>query len=666
MIPEFGSLILALSCGIALLLMVVPFIGVQKNNAAIMQSAYPLTYALFGCILIAELVLVYGLLVNDFSVRYIAQNSNSELPFYYRIAASWGAHEGSLLLWSFLLALWTLAIALSRKKIDPKATIYVLAVMGFVNAGFLLFITFTSNPFARTLPMFPIEGRDLNPLLQDVGLIFHPPLLYMGYVGFSVAFAFAIAALLMGRFDTKWIRWFRPWALVAWIFLTLGILLGSVWAYRELGWGGWWFWDPVENSSLMPWLTGTALIHAILVAEKRGTFKIWTLLLAITTFSLCLIGTFLVRSGILVSVHAFSSDPGRGLFILAFLVLVVGGSFLLFAARGHTIRNKSLASAIFSKDTLVMLGNILLFTATLIVLVGTLFPLVYKQIFSESISVGAPFFNTMFYWLMLPFALCLGIAPVLKWHADEPKRLLPATVAIAVLSAGIACAVSFWGEKAFYWEHLLSMFMVCWIGFFTFYGLLQYLKVKQKLSAVNAGFWGMFIAHMGIAMMIFGISYSHYYQLERTIRMSVGESVDLGRYHFTLKEVSGLEGPNYQGAIGVFNVNQGDRLKAVLLPEKRLYNASKMPMTEAAISSTPTRDLYVALSEQLSPQSWAVRIYFKPFVFWIWIGGLCTALGGILAVFDRRRRKDRKHNIIEEMPHKAALNAQLPAQEMPQ
>ena len=428
MIPELGSFALALACGFAMLLMVLPIVGIQTHRAALLQTARPLAYALFAVILVAALCLVYGLVTNDFSVRYIAQNSNSTLPVYYRIAAAWGAHEGSLLLWSFLLACWTLAVALSRRKIDEQATSCVLAVMGFVNAGFLLFIVFTSNPFARTFPLYPIEGQDPNPLLQDIGLIFHPPLLYMGYVGFSVAFAFAIAALIRGRFDQQWMRWARPWVLVAWVFLTLGILLGSVWAYLELGWGGWWFWDPVENASLMPWLTGTALVHSMAVAEKRGNFKIWTLLLAITTFSLCLIGTFLVRSGILVSVHAFSSDPSRGMFILAYLVVVIGGSFLLFAMRGYKIRNQKQGIALFSKDSFIIAGNVLLLAATLVVLLGTLLPLFHKQLGLGSISIGAPFFNSMFNWLVIPFALLLGLAglallSMAVWGAALPRRL---------------------------------------------------------------------------------------------------------------------------------------------------------------------------------------------------------------------------------------------------
>lgn len=642
MIPELGNIALAVSCGLAILLMAVPMIGAQTDNVTMMRSARPLSYALFAAISVASLILVYGLITNDFSVRYIAQNSNTALPVYYRIAAAWGAHEGSLLLWSFLLAGWTLAVAISRHGIDEKSTSLVLAVMGFVNVGFLLFITFTSNPFVRILPLFPVEGLDLNPLLQDVGLIFHPPLLYMGYVGFSVAFAFAIAALISGRFDQQWICWFRPWVLVAWVFLSLGILLGSVWAYTELGWGGWWFWDPVENASLMPWLTGTALVHSLAVAQKRGSFKIWTLLLAITTFSLCLVGTFLVRSGILVSVHAFSSDPSRGMFILFYLVAVIGGSFLLFAVRGHKIKNLNQANTLFSKDNLMMGNNILLLTATLVVLLGTLLPLFHRQLGLGSISIGAPFFNEMFNWLLLPFAILMGFTPLVRWHEDKAGNYKKVVAVICVLTLLLACVFSLMSPGPIFLGHFLAMFMAFWIALFSVYSIVQRIELGKgairQLLAINVRHWGMFIAHMGLAMMVFGASFSHYYQVERNVRLSVGSFVDIHQYRFTFKELLPLEGPNFRGAAGVFEVTTQGKLVTVLLAEKRLYDASKMGMTEAAIDSSLRRDLYLAMGEELDPLSWSVRIYYKPFAVWIWIGGLCMALGGLLAIFERRSR----------------------------
>lgn len=638
MIPLIGNLTLAFSCGLAVLLMIAPAAGIWLNNQTMMRSARPLVYMLFASLLAAVLLLIYSLLTNDFSVQYVANNSNSKLPYFYKIAASWGAHEGSLLLWSFLLAAWTLAVARPHPEIEEKATLYILSVMGFVNLGFLLFITLTSNPFTTILPV-PIEGRDLNPLLQDIGLIFHPPLLYMGYVGFSVAFAFAIAALLMGRFDAQWIQWFRPWVLVAWVFLGAGILLGSIWAYRELGWGGWWFWDPVENSSLMPWITGTALLHSILVAKKRDTSKIWTLLLAITTFSLCLIGTFLVRSGILVSVHAFSSDPGRGIFILAFLVAVIGGSLLLFAIRGHTIKNKSHYTSLLSKDIFIIGGNTVLLTAMLIVFLGTLYPLVHKQFGWGSISIGAPFFNSMFYWLMIPFALLIGIAPILKWQQDKLSSLVKPASIITIVSLLFALVLAYWIPEQFYIYNLIALFMACWIALFSLYSVLLRISSGQKISQINASHWGMFVAHMGVAMVIMGTSISYYYQVERTDLVKLGQALSVGEYDFTMTDIKFIQGPNYIGERARFEVTQHQQPIATLHPEKRIYTAQRgMPMTEVAIDSTVARDLYVALSDKQGADNWAVRVYYKPFIFWIWFGGLCIILGGLLAIFDRYLR----------------------------
>lgn len=658
MIPELGTFALAVSCGLAILLMVIPVIGLQTHRPAMVKSVKPLACFLFLLVLFASLILVYCLVVNDFSVKYIAQNSNSHLPVYYRIAAAWGAHEGSLLLWSFLLCCWTLGVALSPRKVDEKATAYVLAVMGFVNLGFLLFIVFTSNPFARTLPYIPIDGQDLNPLLQDIGLIFHPPLLYMGYVGFSVAFAFSIAALFCGRFDTRWIRWFRPWVLLAWIFLTLGILLGSYWAYRELGWGGWWFWDPVENSSLMPWLTGTALLHSLSVAEKRGNFKIWTLLLSIITFSLCLIGTFLVRSGILVSVHAFSSDPSRGLFILFYLVLVIGGSLLLFALRGGKIKNNLQGNALFSKESFLIAGNILLLTAMLVVLLGTLWPLVYKQMGLGSISIGAPFFNNMFSWLLLPFSILLGITPLMRWQADDFKRFVRPLLATIFISIVLALLFAFAFSEQVYFGHIRTLFMVFWIMILSFYafcpGRNDKLSFFTKVKSMSAGFWGMLFAHIGVAMIIFGACFSHYDLVERNVRMTVGDILYIGKYHFVFKEIQTLDGPNYHGAVGRFDVTVNGRLEKALFPEKRIYRTSRMAMTEAAVSTSLMRDLYVALGEELKPNIWSVRFYYKPFMCWIWMGGLFMAMGGFWAMLNKRhqiRKQDKK-------PANAALEAE--------
>lgn len=663
MIPELGTLALAVSCGLAILLMVLPVMGIHNQHTGLIRSARPLTYAMFVCVLFAMFLLICCLVSNDFSVAYVANHSNSQLPVYYRIAAAWGGHEGSLLLWSFLLSTWTLFVALSNRKIDEKATAYVLSVIGFVNLGFLLFIVLASNPFARALPYFPMDGADLNPMLQDVGLIFHPPLLYMGYVGFSIAFAFSIAALLCGRFDTQWIRWCRPWILVAWIFLTLGILLGSYWAYYELGWGGWWFWDPVENASLMPWITGTALLHSLSVAEKRGSFKIWTLLLSITTFSLCLMGTFLVRSGILVSVHTFSSAPSRGVFILLFLLVVIGGSLLLFALKSHKIRNTVQEIFVFSKEGFIIAGNILLLSAMLVVMLGTLWPIVYKEILNlGSISIGAPYFNEMFCWLLIPVVLLIGVAPLMRWQKDQPIRVTvlkdgkpfgrwqdaPSVridrlcYIIFPLSIILAFATSYLlSPKIRLWQ-VIGLFMVFWIVLFSIYTVYLRLKANRAAGAdaspINTGFWGMILAHLGVAAMIFGVSLSHYNQIERHVKMTVGEDAKLGQYSFVFKEISELDGPNYHGFVGRFDVMLNSQRISVLFPEKRIYRTSKMPMTEAAVSSSLTRDLYVALSEELAENIWAVRLYHKPFICWIWLGALFMAAGGGLAILDRRNK----------------------------
>lgn len=439
MIAELGNYALALSLAVSFFLAILPLWGAEKGHPQLMSLARPMTYGLFFSLTIAFAALFYLFAVNDFSVQYVVNNSNSSLPIYYRLSAVWGSHEGSLLLWIWLLTLWGATVALFSKHLPQEAVARVLGIMGIISIGFLLFVLFTSNPFTRTFPDFPVDGRELNPMLQDVGLIFHPPLLYMGYVGFSVAFAFAIASLMTGKLDSAWARWSRPWTIAAWVFLTLGIVLGSWWAYYELGWGGWWFWDPVENSSLMPWLAGTALIHSLAVTEKRGSFKAWTVLLAILAFSLCLLGTFLVRSGILVSVHAFASDPTRGLYILAYLVVVIGGSLTLYAYKGNQIRSRDNAER-YSRETLLLLNNILLMTALCVVFLGTLLPLVHKQLGLGSISIGAPFFDQMFLIIMTPFALLLGIGPLVKWRRDQFSEIrTPVVVSVIVMAiAGFA------------------------------------------------------------------------------------------------------------------------------------------------------------------------------------------------------------------------------------
>ncbi|KAA8996940.1 heme lyase CcmF/NrfE family subunit [Affinibrenneria salicis] len=653
MMPELGSFLLCLALGLAALLSFYPQWGAARQDARVMACARPLSWGLCAAVSGAWLCLIYAFVANDFTVAYVAANSNTQLPVWFRVAAVWGAHEGSLLLWVFLLSLWTLAVALFSRRMPLAATARVLSVLGTINIGFLLFIIFTSNPFSRTLPAYPIDGRDLNPMLQDIGLIFHPPLLYMGYVGFSVAFAFAIAALMAGRLDTAWARWSRPWTLAAWVFLTLGIVLGSAWAYYELGWGGWWFWDPVENASLMPWLAGTALLHSLAVTEKRGSFKAWTVLLAIGAFSLCLLGTFLVRSGVLVSVHAFASDPARGLVILAYLVVTIGGSLLLYACKGGQVRSRT-RHQLWSRETLLLANNLLLMTAVLVVLLGTLLPLVHRQLGLGSISVGQPFFNQMFTWLMIPFALLLGIGPLVRWRSDRPRLLWRRLALAGLTTLLLAVALPWLLQDRIVALTVLGLSMALWVMILTLLQLHERAAHRhgfwRGLCHLTPSLWGMTLAHLGVALTVTGIAFSQNYSIERDVRMQAGDSVDIHGYRFRLREVQEIRGPNYLASVGVIEVSRGGRPEALLRAEKRRYSVARSVMTEAAIDGGFTRDLYAALGEELAPGVWAVRLHYKPFVRWIWWGGALMAAGGLICLCDPRYRggKARRAAAVRE------------------
>ena len=644
MIAELGNYALALSLAVSFFLAILPLWGAEKGHPQLMSLARPMTYGLFFTLTIAFAALFYLFAVNDFSVQYVVNNSNSSLPIYYRLSAVWGSHEGSLLLWIWLLTLWGAAVALFSKHLPQEAVARVLGIMGIISIGFLLFVLFTSNPFTRTFPDFPVDGRELNPMLQDVGLIFHPPLLYMGYVGFSVAFAFAIASLMTGKLDSAWARWSRPWTIAAWVFLTLGIVLGSWWAYYELGWGGWWFWDPVENSSLMPWLAGTALIHSLAVTEKRGSFKAWTVLLAILAFSLCLLGTFLVRSGILVSVHAFASDPTRGLYILAYLVVVIGGSLTLYAYKGNQIRSRDNAER-YSRETLLLLNNILLMTALCVVFLGTLLPLVHKQLGLGSISIGAPFFDQMFLIIMTPFALLLGIGPLVKWRRDQFSEIRTPVVVSVIVMAIAGFALPYFLQNKLTVSAVLGTMMSVIIVLLSLYEMKQRATHRESffkgITKLSRSHWGMILAHLGVAMTVWGIAFSQNFSVERDVRMAVGDTVQIANYDFKFTGVSDANGPNYMGGKGQIDISKAGKPEATLFAEKRFYTVSKMPMTEAAINWGFTRDLYVALGEKIDDNSWALRLYYKPFIRWIWIGGLFMALGGLLCMFDRRYRFSR-------------------------
>ncbi|MDE1263925.1 heme lyase CcmF/NrfE family subunit [Vibrio aestuarianus] len=642
MIVEIGHFALIVSLGLAILLSILPLVGASRSNTMLMNTARPLAWGMFLLLLLSFAVLLWAFYVNDFTVQYVASNSNSQLPWYYRLTAVWGAHEGSLLLWVLIQAIWTVAVASFSRGMPQESVARVLAVMGLISVGFLLFIIVTSNPFLRTLPYFPVDGRDLNPLLQDPGLIIHPPMLYMGYVGFSVAFSFAIASLMTGRLDTAWARWSRPWTTAAWLFLTLGIALGSWWAYYELGWGGWWFWDPVENASFMPWLAGTALMHSLAVTEKRGTFKAWTVLLAISAFSLSLLGTFLVRSGILVSVHAFASDPSRGLFILGFLVFVIGGSLLLFALKGASVRVRGNFELV-SRENALLSNNILLIAALVVVLVGTLLPLVHKQIGLGSVSIGAPFFNMLFAWLMVPFAFLLGIGPLIRWKRDNFSKLLKPMLLCGTAALVMSAAMVYLLSEHFSLMAFMGWVMALWI--ILLHGVELYERATHRhtfwdgVKKLQRSNWAMMLGHIGLAVTVIGIAMVQNYSIERDVRLAPGESFKIQQYDFYFEGLRDKDGPNYDGYIADFEITQDGKYVNTLHAEKRFYRTAKSMMTEAAIDRGVTRDLYIAMGERLEDgHSWAIRIYYKPFVRWIWAGALLMSFGGAIAISDKRYR----------------------------
>ncbi len=642
MIAEIGHFALIASLSLAVLLSILPLMGATRNSTMLMNTARPLSWGMFILLSVSFCILLWAFYANDFTLSYVANNSNTQLPWYYRLTAVWGAHEGSLLLWVLIQAGWTVAVAMFSRGMPQESVARVLAVMGMINVGFLLFIILTSNPFLRTLPFFPVDGRDLNPLLQDPGLIVHPPMLYMGYVGFSVAFSFAIASLMAGRLDTAWARWSRPWTIAAWLFLTLGIALGSWWAYYELGWGGWWFWDPVENASFMPWLAGTALMHSLAVTEKRGTFKAWTVLLALSAFSLSLLGTFLVRSGVLVSVHAFASDPARGMFILGFLVVVIGGSLLLFALKGAAVRVRGNFD-LFSRENALLGNNIILMAALAVVLVGTLLPLVHKQIGLGSVSIGAPFFDMLFAWLMIPFAFLLGIGPLIRWKRDNLSNLIKPMLISGVASLVFGAAFVFLFADNFQGMAYLGWVMALWIIFLHGYELHERATHRHSfmegVKKLQRSHWAMMMGHIGLAVTVIGIAMVQNYDIERDVRLAPGERYELQGYDFYFSGLRDKDGPNYDGYIADFEITKDGRYINTLHAEKRFYRTARSMMTEAAIDRGITRDLYIAMGEQLEDgESWAIRIYYKPFVRWIWAGSLLMALGGALAISDKRYR----------------------------
>lgn len=650
MIPELGHFALILALCLAIVQTFFPILGAHKGRANWMAVARPAAAGQWVFMTLAFACLTYAFIINDFSVAYVAGNSNTALPIEYRISAVWGGHEGSLLLWGLILSSWTLAVAIFSRTLPQEMAVRVIGVMGFVSIGFLLFMILTSNPFDRLFPA-PLEGRDLNPLLQDLGLIVHPPLLYMGYVGLSVAFGFAIAALLGGNLDSAWARWSRPWTSVAWIFLTLGIALGSWWAYYELGWGGWWFWDPVENASFMPWLVATALIHSLAVTEKRGAFKTWTVLLAITAFSLSLLGTFLVRSGVLTSVHAFATDPERGVFILGFLVLTIGISLLLYAWRAPAVGRGS-SFTLTSKESFLLANNVILTVIAATVLLGTLYPLFLDALGMGKISVGPPYFDAVFFYLMIPLVFALGLGPLARWKHDEfskiMRRLAPALI-LSVLG-GLSMLI-FYGSDG--WQVVPGMTAAFWIIFSSLQLLyektIHKASVWQGLRDLPRSFYGMTVAHLGVAMFIVGVTLTTAYSTEKDVSMSPGQPLDVGGYQFTLESIEQISGPNYTATRGHVHISHNGEHIVTLHPEKRTYLVQTMPMTEAGIDPGITRDLYVALGEPLGAGAWSMRVYHKPFVRWIWLGSILMALGGLLGALDKRYRLQAKREAAKPM-----------------
>ncbi|GAA4900070.1 heme lyase CcmF/NrfE family subunit [Ferrimonas pelagia] len=644
MIPEIGHFFLILGFLFSVALAIVPMIGAVRQDHYLISYAKPLTYAMFTGFAVATVSLGYCFYFDDFSVAYVAGHSNTQLPVIFKIAALWGGHEGSLLFWVFSLAIWALAIACFSRRLEAIYVARVLSVIGIITAGFALFALMTSNPFDRLLPEFPLDGQDLNPMLQDIGLVFHPPTLYLGYVGFSVTFAFAIAALLSGRLDAAWARWSRPWTLAAWIFLTAGNALGSWWAYYELGWGGWWFWDPVENASFMPWIVGTALLHSLIVTEKRATFRNWTILLAICAFSLTLLGTFIVRSGIITSVHAFAADPSRGMFILVLLGITIGSSLLLFALRASDLMSPA-RFELLSRESALLMGNVLLMIATASVLLGTLYPVLLDALGGGQVSVGPPYFNTVFNPIALLLFVLMGVTLFLRWRRTDAATLKPLLLPglVSLLLGGFVATKPIGGFNLWVMAGIAT---ACWLVLTHGWHLWTQLRDEKgwNLNRINRSYVGMLIAHFGVAASVFGATMVSHFETERSVQMGPGYGSELAGYTFVYEKTREVQGSNYVAEQAQIRVTDDkDRLVAVLYPERQTYNVRGMTMTEPGIDWGFSRDLYVALGDPIDDEMYAVRISYKPFVRWIWIGSLLMMGGATLAAsghsFARARRR---------------------------
>jgi cytochrome c-type biogenesis protein CcmF len=644
MLPELGSFSLILALCLCGILGTLPMVGAHTGNQVWMNLARPLTAGIFVFLGIGFAILVYAFLNDDFSVSFVAQHSNSMLPMRYKFTAAWGGHEGSFLLWTFMLAGWMFAVGVFSKSMPIDFVARVLGVLGLISFSYILFMLATSNPFDRIVPLPPADGADLNSALQDIGFILHPPTLYMGYVGFSVVFAFAIAALISGRMDAAWARWSRPWANVAWAILTIGIALGSWWAYYELGWGGWWAWDPVENPPLITWLFGTALVHSLAVTEKRGVFKSWTILLAILAFSGSLLGTFITRSGLLTSVHAFASDPDRGFFILGILGIAIGGSLLLYALRAPLMKADA-GFELVSREMFLLANNVILVVAAASVFLGTLFPMVYQAITDDLISIGPPYFNAIFAPLMMLLVVFLGVGPLSRWKRTSPAYLVAQLSRVALASLVLGVLIPLLVLLEFSLAASITLLLALWVIFSIARDMADKTANKKTrvagLRSLSWSYYGMQLAHFGIAVMLVGVSLTSYFSSERSVLLDIGGTVELGGYRFDLVDSRRIEGPNYFGEQVEMTVSRDGEVFRVLNPERRLYVASGTPSTEMAIDAGLFRDLFVTLGEQRDSGAWTMTIYVKPFVRWIWLGAIFMAFGACIAAGDKRYRRLR-------------------------
>ena len=642
LITELGYFALLVAFMLAILQVVVPTIGVMRDQVAWQRLAPSFAWAQFAAMMLSFISLMAGFYYNDFSLVYVAQHSNTLLPWYYKLSATWGGHEGSLLLWMTIMATWCALVSYFSRGLPLSMRARVLVILAGVQMMMLAMLIFTSSPFDRTLPNIPVDGADLNPVLQDFGLIIHPPMLYMGYVGMVVPFAFCMAALWEGRLDAVWTRWSRPWALAAWGFLTVGIALGSWWAYYELGWGGWWFWDPVENASLLPWLAGLALLHSLAVTEKRGVFKAWTIMLAIFAFALSLLGTFLVRSGVITSVHSFAADPTRGLVILVILGVIVGGGLLMFAVRGWRLTVESQYQLV-SRESFLVINNVIILIATLVVLLGTLYPIIADAFNLGQVSVGPPYFNALFVpltWLLL---VAMGMGSNIRWKQDK-RPLLGVGMVIALSSLVLAAIITYFVSPS----TMLNIGVTLAVSFWVLLWMIVDFRDKTKnapsvikgLGGLRLSYWGQQTAHIGVLIAVIGVAFTSSLSIERDVALGPNDTVNVQGYDFTVKDFKAVKGSNFDGMQAQVEVSKEGRLVTTLFPEKRTYVVSMMPMTEAAIDANLMRDLYVALGEPIAEDSnqWAVRIYVKPLIRWIWLGALIMAFGGLLSLLDKRYR----------------------------